>query len=82
MLDEPGNGLDPAGMAWLRGLLRDCAAGGGAVLVSSHVLAEVAQTVDRVVIVAEGRLRYAGPLADLGAGRRRAGGRLPPADQA
>ena len=66
VLDEPGNGLDPAGMAWLRGLLRTLAGEGRAVVVSSHVLAEVAQTVDRVVIVHKGRLRYAGPLADLG----------------
>jgi ABC-2 type transport system ATP-binding protein len=67
ILDEPGNGLDPAGMAWLRGMLRDFAAAGGAVLVSSHLLAEVAQTVDRVVILAGGRVRYNGPLDDLGA---------------
>jgi ABC-2 type transport system ATP-binding protein len=65
ILDEPGNGLDPAGMAWLRGLLRDLAAEGRTVLISSHVLAEVAQTVDRVLIVNRGRLRYAGPLAGL-----------------
>jgi ABC-2 type transport system ATP-binding protein len=65
VLDEPGNGLDPAGMAWLRGLLRDLAAEGRTVLISSHVLAEVAQTVDRVLIVNQGRLRYAGPLAGL-----------------
>jgi ABC-2 type transport system ATP-binding protein len=62
VLDEPGNGLDPAGMAWLRALLRDLAAQGRTVIVSSHVLAEVAQTVDRVVIVAGGELTYAGPL--------------------
>jgi ABC-2 type transport system ATP-binding protein len=60
VLDEPGNGLDPAGMAWLRQLLRDRAAAGGTVLVSSHVLAEVAQTVDRVVILSGGSLRYSG----------------------
>jgi len=65
VLDEPANGLDPAGMAWLRGLLRDLAGEGRAVVVSSHVLAEVAQTVDRVVIVHEGRLRFAGGLAEL-----------------
>jgi ABC-2 type transport system ATP-binding protein len=61
VLDEPANGLDPAGMAWLRGLLRNLAAEGRTVLVSSHVLAEVAQTVDTVVIVNAGTLRYAGP---------------------
>jgi ABC-2 type transport system ATP-binding protein len=66
LLDEPANGLDPAGMAWLRGLLRDLAVGGRAVLVSSHVLSEVAQTVDQVVIIHEGRLRFAGPLGELG----------------
>ncbi|SRR6266511_355394 len=65
VLDEPGNGLDPAGMAWLRGLLRTLAAQGRAVVVSSHVLAEVAQTVDRVVIVHKGRLRFAGALDEL-----------------
>jgi ABC-2 type transport system ATP-binding protein len=66
VLDEPANGLDPAGVAWLRKLLRGRAAEGRTVLVSSHVLAEVAQTVDRVVIVSGGALRYAGaPHADL-----------------
>jgi ABC-2 type transport system ATP-binding protein len=67
VLDEPANGLDPAGMAWLRGLLRGLASEGRTVLVSSHVLSEVAQTADNVVIVNDGRLRYAGPLADLDA---------------
>jgi ABC-2 type transport system ATP-binding protein len=65
ILDEPGNGLDPAGMAELRDLLRGLAAEGHTVLMSSHVLSEVAQTVDRVVIVAAGTLRYAGALAEL-----------------
>jgi ABC-2 type transport system ATP-binding protein len=67
ILDEPANGLDPAGMAWLRRLLRDLAADGRTVLVSSHVLSEVAQTADHVVIVNAGRLRYAGPLTELDA---------------
>jgi ABC-2 type transport system ATP-binding protein len=66
LLDEPANGLDPAGMAWLRGLLRDLANEGRAILISSHVLSEVAQTVNEVVIINEGRLRFAGPLEDLG----------------
>jgi ABC-2 type transport system ATP-binding protein len=65
ILDEPGNGLDPAGMAWLRGLLRELAAQGHTVLVSSHVLAEVAQTADHVVIIHRGQLRFAGTLAEL-----------------
>jgi ABC-2 type transport system ATP-binding protein len=66
VLDEPANGLDPAGMAWLRELLRRLAADGRTVVISSHVLSEIAQTVDRVVIVSEGRLRYDGRLEDLG----------------
>ncbi len=66
VLDEPANGLDPGGMAWLRGLLRTLAEQGRAILLSSHVLSEVAQTVDQVAIVHEGRLRYAGPLSGLG----------------
>jgi ABC-2 type transport system ATP-binding protein len=65
MLDEPGNGLDPAGMAWLRGLLRDLGAEGRTVVVSSHVLAEVRQIADRVVILGDGTLRHAGLLDEL-----------------
>jgi ABC-2 type transport system ATP-binding protein len=68
ILDEPANGLDPEGVRWLRGLLRGFAAEGGTVLVSSHLLAEVAQTVDSVVIVDRGRLVVAGPVAELTAG--------------
>ncbi|HEV2376166.1 MAG TPA: ATP-binding cassette domain-containing protein [Streptosporangiaceae bacterium] len=66
LLDEPANGLDPAGIAWLRGLLRDLAGQGRAVLVASHMLSEAAQTVDHVVIVSAGELRYAGSLSGLG----------------
>ncbi|WP_433476455.1 ABC transporter ATP-binding protein [Spirillospora sp. CA-142024] len=65
LLDEPANGLDPAGTVWLRTLLRDLTADGRTVLISSHVLSEVAQTVDHVVIVHEGRLCHTGPLAEL-----------------
>jgi ABC-2 type transport system ATP-binding protein len=65
ILDEPANGLDPAGMAQLRDLLRSLAGEGRTVLMSSHVLSEVEQTVDRVVIVAGGTLRYTGRLAEL-----------------
>jgi ABC-2 type transport system ATP-binding protein len=68
ILDEPANGLDPEGIAWLRNLLRAYAADGRTILISSHVLSEVAQTVDRVVIISRGELRFAGPLADLGDG--------------
>lgn len=56
LLDEPANGLDPEGALWLRNLLRGFAERGRTVLVSSHVLAEVAQTVDQVVIIDRGRL--------------------------
>lgn len=56
ILDEPTNGLDPAGAHWLRGLLRHFAEQGRTVLVSSHALAEIAQTVDQVVIIDRGRL--------------------------
>ncbi|HEY7225024.1 MAG TPA: ATP-binding cassette domain-containing protein [Micromonosporaceae bacterium] len=56
VLDEPANGLDPAGVRWLRDALTDFAASGGTVLLSSHILAEVSKTVDRVLIVHRGRL--------------------------
>jgi len=62
ILDEPTNGLDPPGIAWMRGLVREQAARGRAVLISSHLLAEVAQSVDDVVIIAGGQLRARGPL--------------------
>jgi ABC-2 type transport system ATP-binding protein len=65
ILDEPANGLDPEGVRWLRRLLRGFAAEGGTVLVSSHMLAETAQTVDSVVIVDHGRLVTQAPLASL-----------------
>jgi ABC-2 type transport system ATP-binding protein len=65
VLDEPANGLDPEGIAWMRGLLREFADRGRTVLVSSHVLSEVQQLVDRVVIVNHGRLVRQGALAEL-----------------
>lgn len=65
LLDEPANGLDPEGIAWLRQMLRYLAAEGRTVLVSSHVLSEVEQTVDDVVIIAKGKLVHASPLAEL-----------------
>ena len=68
VLDEPANGFDPAGARWLRSFLRGFADRGGTVLVSSHLLAEVAQTVDRVVIIDRGRL-VASALLDELAGR-------------
>jgi ABC-2 type transport system ATP-binding protein len=71
ILDEPANGLDPEGVRWLRDFLRRLASEGRTVLVSSHVLAEVAQTVDQVLIISRGRLVIESPLAELTA---RAGG--------
>jgi ABC-2 type transport system ATP-binding protein len=65
VLDEPANGLDPEGIHWLRGFLRLLAEQGRTVLVSSHVLAEVAQTVDEVVIIARGCLVAESTLAEL-----------------
>ena len=65
ILDEPANGLDPEGVRWLRRLLRGFAAEGGTVLMSSHMLAEAAQTVDSVVIVDHGRLVRQASLASL-----------------
>jgi ABC-2 type transport system ATP-binding protein len=68
ILDEPANGLDPEGVRWLRDLLRGMAADGAAVLVSSHLLAEVAQTVDSVIIINAGRLVALSPIGELTAG--------------
>ena len=65
ILDEPANGLDPEGVRWLRGLARGLAAEGRTVLVSSHLLAEVAQTVDSVVIIGRGRLVTQATLDEL-----------------
>ncbi len=69
VLDEPTNGLDPQGIRWLRDLLRSLAADGRAVLVSSHLLAEVAQTVDDVVVISRGRTALQAPLRELLAAR-------------
>jgi ABC-2 type transport system ATP-binding protein len=65
ILDEPANGLDPQGIRWLRDFLRSMASEGRTVLVSSHVLAEVAQTVDDVVVIHRGRLVQQGPVEAL-----------------
>jgi ABC-2 type transport system ATP-binding protein len=82
VLDEPANGLDPAGTRWLRGFLRRLAEEGRTVLVSSHVLPEVDQTADDVLVIAQGRLVRAGPIAQL---RQEGGGgtqvRSPQADR-
>jgi ABC-2 type transport system ATP-binding protein len=65
ILDEPANGLDPEGIRWLRGFLRHLAGQGKTILISSHMLQEVEQTVDHVVIITNGRLVKAGAMADL-----------------
>ena len=65
VFDEPLNGLDPDGIRWLRGLLRELAAQNRTVFVSSHLLSEVAQTVDEVVVLSRGRLVAQTPLSDL-----------------
>jgi ABC-2 type transport system ATP-binding protein len=79
ILDEPANGLDPPGIRWMRDLLRSEASRGRAVLVSSHLLSEVSQSVDDIVVISHGKLRASGPLqqvigqAEGGATRVRAG---------
>ena len=65
VLDEPSNGLDPEGIRWLRHTLRDFAAAGGTVLLSSHVLAEVAQTAEEIVVIGEGRVLAQAPVGDF-----------------
>jgi ABC-2 type transport system ATP-binding protein len=69
VLDEPANGLDPEGIAWMRRFLRELALGGRTVLVSSHVLSEMQQLVDEVVIINRGRLVRQGTLAELADGQ-------------
>ncbi|OLT06440.1 ABC transporter ATP-binding protein [Pseudonocardia sp. CNS-004] len=65
VLDEPGNGLDPEGIAWMRAFLRTFAAQGRSVLISSHLLAEMEQTADHLVVISRGRCVYQGSLAQL-----------------
>ena len=67
ILDEPLNGLDPDGIRWMRDLLGQLAGEGRTVLVSSHLLAEAAQTVEDVVVIHRGRLAAEGPVAELAA---------------
>lgn len=68
VLDEPVNGLDPDGIRWVRGLLREYADSGRTVLLSSHLMAETAGTADDVVVIAGGRIVAQGPLAEVTAG--------------
>ncbi|MBA2641276.1 MAG: ATP-binding cassette domain-containing protein [Nocardioidaceae bacterium] len=73
ILDEPANGLDPQGIQWLRGFLKDFAAHGHSVFVSSHLLAEMALMADRLVVIGRGRLIASGPVDDfVKTSRRRA----------
>ncbi|MFD1497509.1 ATP-binding cassette domain-containing protein [Streptosporangium lutulentum] len=65
MLDEPANGLDPEGIVWIRGLLRSLAAEGRAVLVSSHLMSELQDTADHLVVVGRGRVVADTGVADL-----------------
>ncbi len=65
ILDEPANGLDPEGIRWLRGFLRHLAADGKTILISSHMLSEVEQTVDDVVIIANGQFVRQGTIGEL-----------------
>jgi ABC-2 type transport system ATP-binding protein len=65
ILDEPTNGLDPPGIAWMRGMIRNQASRGRAVLISSHLLAEVSQSVDDVIVISRGQLRAQGPLQQV-----------------
>lgn len=65
ILDEPTNGLDPSGIIWLRSRLRAFADAGGTVLVSSHVLTELQQVIDDLVLIADGRTLWSGSLADF-----------------
>jgi ABC-2 type transport system ATP-binding protein len=65
ILDEPANGLDPAGIHWMRGLLREFADAGGAVLLSSHLLHEIEVVADHLVVIGRGRIVTQGAKADL-----------------
>ena len=65
ILDEPANGLDPGGIRWMRGLLRDFADRGGTVLLSSHLLHEIEVVADDLVVIGNGRIVAQGAKADL-----------------
>ncbi|MCK0092575.1 ATP-binding cassette domain-containing protein [Rhodococcus sp. HNM0563] len=65
VLDEPSNGLDPSGIVWLRTFLREFAAGGGTVLISSHALSELQNTIDDVVLIDRGHIAWTGELSEL-----------------
>jgi len=67
LLDEPVNGLDPEGIRWIRTLLKDLAAHGRTVLISSHLISEVAQTADQLIVIGRGRLLAQTTVAELSA---------------
>src|ERR1700742_2322309 len=67
LLDEPVNGLDPEGIRWIRNLLKSLAADGRTVLISSHLISEVAQTADRLIVIGQGRLLAQTTVAELSA---------------
>ena len=67
LLDEPVNGLDPEGIRWIRGLLKNLAAHGRTVLISSHLISEVAQTADQLIVIGRGRLLAQTTVAELSA---------------
>jgi ABC-2 type transport system ATP-binding protein len=81
ILDEPANGLDPEGIRWLRGFFRQMAGEGRTVLVSSHLLNEIQEVADRVVILNQGELVRSGSIAELMAGTDTAVVRTPQADE-
>jgi ABC-2 type transport system ATP-binding protein len=70
MFDEPVNGLDPEGIHWIRGFFRELAADGRTILVSSHLMSEMAQTADHLVVIGRGRLLADVPTAELTSARR------------
>lgn len=65
ILDEPVNGLDPEGIRWVRTLMRDLAAEGRTVLLSSHLMSEMAQTADRLIVIGRGRILADDPIGDI-----------------
>ena len=68
VLDEPVNGLDPEGVRWMRSLLREHVDMGGTVLLSSHLMSELAEIADDIVVISQGRITAAGALADISSG--------------
>jgi ABC-2 type transport system ATP-binding protein len=83
MLDEPINGLDPDGIVWVRHFLRSLAAEGRTVFLSSHLMSEMAQTADHLIVIGRGRLIADAPMADVlaGVGTTRVSVKTPDADR-